>query len=128
MCQYGSSGGNHVAVNVAVYPDYCFVCCMFTAKHCYFEEVVSQNLCNTLYAVGSPTVVNTMLLHCTGCCTVAEVRKRGDEFWSEFEFYLSDVLVGIVLDVVLVTLMAPRAMLGGRVTPSSSGERLHQGM
>jgi hypothetical protein len=25
---------------------------------------------------------------------VAEVRKRGDEFWAEFEFYLSDLLVG----------------------------------
>jgi hypothetical protein len=23
------------------------------------------------------------------CATVAEVRKRGDEFWAEFEFYLS---------------------------------------
>jgi hypothetical protein len=22
------------------------------------------------------------------------VRKRGDEFWAEFEFYLSDVFVG----------------------------------
>ena len=29
------------------------------------------------------------------CATVAEVRKRGDEFWSEFEFYLSDLLVGV---------------------------------
>jgi hypothetical protein len=29
-----------------------------------------------------------------GCATVAEVRKRGDEFWAEFEFYLSDLLVG----------------------------------
>lgn len=29
-----------------------------------------------------------------GCATVAEVRKRGDEFWKEFEFYLSDMLVG----------------------------------
>lgn len=27
------------------------------------------------------------------CATVAEVRKRGEEFWSEFEFYLSDLLV-----------------------------------
>lgn len=24
---------------------------------------------------------------------MAELRKRGDEFWSEFEFYLSDLLV-----------------------------------
>jgi hypothetical protein len=34
-------------------------------------------------------------LYCPpGCATVAEVRKRGDEFWKEFEFYLSDMLVG----------------------------------
>eukprot|EP00879_Flechtneria_rotunda_P008260 GHRR01008653.1.p1 GENE.GHRR01008653.1~~GHRR01008653.1.p1 ORF type:complete len:418 (+),score=173.82 GHRR01008653.1:222-1475(+) len=52
----------------------------------------------------------------SGCATVAEVRKRGDEFWKEFEFYLSDLLVGIVLDVVLVTLMAPRAVIGGRAS------------
>jgi hypothetical protein len=24
---------------------------------------------------------------------VAELRKRGDDFWGEFEFYLSDLLV-----------------------------------
>ncbi|KAF6253674.1 hypothetical protein COO60DRAFT_1545566 [Scenedesmus sp. NREL 46B-D3] len=50
----------------------------------------------------------------SGCATVAEVRKRGDEFWAEFEFYLSDLLVGCVMDVVLVSLMAPRAVLGGK--------------
>jgi len=48
----------------------------------------------------------------SGCATVAEVRKRGPEFWDEFEFYLSDLVVGCVLDVVLVTLMAPTAALG----------------
>lgn len=31
-----------------------------------------------------------------GCATVAEVRKRGDDFWAEFEFYLSDLVVGLV--------------------------------
>lgn len=56
-----------------------------------------------------------------GCATVAEVRKRGDEFWHEFEFYLSDLLVGIVLDVALVSLMAPVAQLGG-VSRAASGE------
>lgn len=55
----------------------------------------------------------------TGCCTVAEVRKRGDDFWHEFEFYLSDLLVGLVLDVVLVTLMAPVAPLAGTVAAAS---------
>lgn len=47
-----------------------------------------------------------------GCATVAEVRKRGDDFWCEFEFYLSDLIVGCVLDVVLVTLLAPVAVIG----------------
>ena len=48
----------------------------------------------------------------SACATVAEVRKRGDKFWDEFEFYLSDLVVGMVLDVVLVTLMAPVAVIG----------------
>lgn len=48
----------------------------------------------------------------SGCCTVAEVRKRGSDFWNEFEFYLSDMVVGICLDVVLVSLLAPVAVVG----------------
>ncbi|KAI8462697.1 MAG: hypothetical protein J3K34DRAFT_455167 [Monoraphidium minutum] len=48
----------------------------------------------------------------SACATVAEVRKRGEEFWAEFEFYLSDLIVGVVLDVALVSLIAPRAVLG----------------
>ena len=48
----------------------------------------------------------------SGCATFAEVRKRADVFWDEFEFYLSDLLVGIVLDVALVTLLAPVAAAG----------------
>jgi hypothetical protein len=54
------------------------------------------------------------------CATVAEVRKRGDEFWGEFEFYLSDLLVGLVMDVVLVGLMAPTAVIG-RMRPVAAG-------
>jgi hypothetical protein len=50
---------------------------------------------------------------------VAELRKRGDSFWDEFEFYLSDLMVGLVLDVVLVTLIAPVAVLG---RPGGAGE------
>ena len=56
---------------------------------------------------------------CAGCATVAELRKRGDSFWDEFEFYLSDLMVGLVLDVVLVTLIAPVAVLG---RPGGAGE------
>nr|QKY15095.1 RETICULATa-RELATEd chloroplastic-like isoform a (C2E21) [Polytomella parva] len=47
------------------------------------------------------------------CATMAEVRKRGPEFWSEIDFYLSDLAVGLVMDVALVSLMAPAAVLGG---------------
>ena len=46
------------------------------------------------------------------CATIAEVRKRGEKFWGEFEFYLSDLAVGMVLDIVLVTLLAPVAVVG----------------
>jgi hypothetical protein len=52
---------------------------------------------------------------------VAEVRKRGEDFWAEFEFYLSDLLVGIALDVVLVSLMAPKAVLGGGAVAAAGG-------
>ena len=52
------------------------------------------------------------MLSGVACATIAEVRKRGDEFWSEFEFYLSDLIVGLVLDVLLVGLMATPAVIG----------------
>jgi len=45
------------------------------------------------------------------CATFAEVTKRGDEFWDEFEFYLSDIIVGILLDVAIVATLAPVARL-----------------
>mmetsp|Transcript_19718 Transcript_19718/g.54762 ORF Transcript_19718/g.54762 Transcript_19718/m.54762 type:complete len:421 (-) Transcript_19718:153-1415(-) len=48
----------------------------------------------------------------SGCATAAEVRKRGDEFWDEFEFYLSDMLVGIVMDVFIMTAISPVAVIG----------------
>jgi hypothetical protein len=48
----------------------------------------------------------------SGCATVAEVKKRGDDFWKEFEFYMSDMVVGLVMDVVLVSLLAPVAVAG----------------
>ncbi|KAI3433810.1 hypothetical protein D9Q98_003614 [Chlorella vulgaris] len=57
----------------------------------------------------------------SGCATVAELRKRGDDFWGEFEFYLSDLMVGLVLDVVLVTLLAPPALIGRSRAASATG-------
>ena len=59
----------------------------------------------------------------SACATVAELRKRGDEFWSEFEFYLSDLIVGLVLDVVLVSLLAPVAVPGRTRKLPSKGLR-----
>ncbi|GBG64929.1 hypothetical protein CBR_g48677 [Chara braunii] len=56
----------------------------------------------------------------SGCATFAEVKKRGAEFWDEFEFYLSDLLVGIVLDVALVGMLAPIVTFG-TVNHSSKG-------
>lgn len=52
------------------------------------------------------------------CATFAEVQKRGKDFWSEFELYAADLLVGIVVDIALVGLLAPYARIG---KPAVSG-------
>ena len=52
---------------------------------------------------------------------MAEVRKRGSDFWGEFEFYLSDLVVGCVLDCVLVSLLAPIAVLGPHAKSRGKG-------
>lgn len=31
------------------------------------------------------------------CATFVEVQKRGKDFWTEFELYLADLLVGVLL-------------------------------
>ena len=67
-----------------------------------------------LFKVGAEVAIDA------GCATVAEVRKRGDDFWGEFEFYLSDLVVGCVLDVVLVTLMAPAMPIGRKAAAVSA--------
>ena len=59
-----------------------------------------------------PTIAFSIFNHIAVCATVAEVRKRGKDFWNEFEFYLSDLLVGLVLDILLVGLMATPAVIG----------------
>lgn len=55
----------------------------------------------------------------SACATVAEVQKRGKDFWNEFDFYLADLLVGIALDVLLVGLLAPFVRFGA--APAGSG-------
>ena len=49
----------------------------------------------------------------SGCATVAEVQKRAEHFWKEFDLFVSDLMVGLALDVVLVGLLAPVAAAGG---------------
>lgn len=46
------------------------------------------------------------------CATLAEVQKRGKDFWAEFELYLADLLVGVVVNVALVGMLAPYARIG----------------
>ena len=36
-------------------------------------------------------------------------KKRGKDFWVEFELYLADLLVGLVVNVALVGMLAPYA-------------------
>ncbi|GFY93213.1 reticulata-like protein, putative [Actinidia rufa] len=38
--------------------------------------------------------------------------KRGKDFWAEFELYLADLLVGVVVNVALVGMLAPYARIG----------------
>jgi len=52
------------------------------------------------------------------CATFAEVQKRGKDFWNEFELYLADLLVGIVVDIALVGMLAPYARIGRQKTSS----------
>lgn len=46
------------------------------------------------------------------CATFAEVQKRGKDFWAEFELYVADLLVGVVVNVALVGMLAPYARIG----------------
>lgn len=59
-----------------------------------------------LFKLGSELAIDTC------CATFAEVQKRGKDFWSEFELYLADLLVGLVVDIALVGLLAPCARFG----------------
>ncbi|KAG9444121.1 hypothetical protein H6P81_015461 [Aristolochia fimbriata] len=59
-----------------------------------------------LFKIGTEIVIDTC------CATFAEVQKRGKDFWAEFELYLADVLVGVVVNIALVGLLAPYARFG----------------
>lgn len=53
------------------------------------------------------------------CATVAEVRKRGDEFWSEFEFYLSDLLVRQATGTVVASAVLQGTNVLGQRLPAT---------
>ncbi|KAK4764967.1 hypothetical protein SAY86_026057 [Trapa natans] len=59
-----------------------------------------------LFKLGAEVVID----YC--CSTFAEVKKRGKDFWAEFELYLADSLVGAVVDIALVAMLAPYARIG----------------
>ncbi|KAK8947654.1 hypothetical protein KSP40_PGU009369 [Platanthera guangdongensis] len=64
-----------------------------------------------LFKIGTEIVIDSC------CATFAEIQKRGDDFWAEFELYAADLLVGVVVNIALVGLLAPYVRFG---KPSSS--------
>ncbi|XP_050244326.1 protein RETICULATA, chloroplastic [Quercus robur] len=60
-----------------------------------------------LFKIGTEIVIDSC------CATFAEVQKRGKDFWAEFELYVADLLVGVVVNVALVGMLAPYARFGG---------------
>lgn len=59
-----------------------------------------------LFKIGAEIVIDSC------CATFAEVQKRGKDFWAEFELYLADLLVGVVVNVALVGMLAPYVRFG----------------
>uniref|UniRef100_A0A2C9V9C5 Uncharacterized protein n=1 Tax=Manihot esculenta TaxID=3983 RepID=A0A2C9V9C5_MANES len=73
-----------------------------------------------LFKIGTEIVIDSC------CATFAEIQKRGKDFWAEFELYVADLLVGVVVNVALVGMLAPYVRIG---QPSASkgffGRLLH---
>lgn len=59
-----------------------------------------------LFKIGTEIVIDSC------CATIAEVQKRGKDFWAEFELYVADLLVGVVVNIALVGMLAPYARIG----------------
>ncbi|KAG4164027.1 hypothetical protein ERO13_D01G210400v2 [Gossypium hirsutum] len=59
-----------------------------------------------LFKIGTEIVIDSC------CATFAEVQKRGKDFWAEFELYVADLLVGVVVNIALVGMLAPYARIG----------------
>ncbi|KAF5931108.1 hypothetical protein HYC85_031981 [Camellia sinensis] len=67
---------------------------------------------NFLFKVGTEVAIYS------GCTTFAEFQKRGKDFWAEFELYTADLLVGMVVDIALVSMLAPYTRIGKPSTSS----------
>eukprot|EP00249_Psilotum_nudum_P009499 c21975_g1_i1 orf=508-1950(-) len=63
-----------------------------------------------------------------GCATFAEIQKRGKDFWNEFELYMADVLVGVVVDAALVGMLAPFVQFGQTASATGMMTKLSQTM
>ncbi|XVE96943.1 hypothetical protein REPUB_Repub02eG0267700 [Reevesia pubescens] len=59
-----------------------------------------------LFKIGTEIIIDSC------CATLAEVQKRGKDFWAEFELYVADLLVGVVVNIALVGMLAPYARIG----------------
>eukprot|EP00252_Welwitschia_mirabilis_P001958 TRINITY_DN11922_c0_g2_i2.p1 TRINITY_DN11922_c0_g2~~TRINITY_DN11922_c0_g2_i2.p1 ORF type:complete len:308 (+),score=62.05 TRINITY_DN11922_c0_g2_i2:322-1245(+) len=59
------------------------------------------------------------------CATFAEIKKRGKDFWAEFELFLADLLVGIAVDIALVGMLAPFIQFGKPPTMSGIRGKMH---
>lgn len=59
-----------------------------------------------LFKIGTEIIIDSL------CATFAEVQKRDKDFWAEFELYAADLLVGLVVNVALVSMLAPYARFG----------------
>ncbi|KAK9130204.1 hypothetical protein Sjap_010691 [Stephania japonica] len=64
-----------------------------------------------LFKIGTEIVIDSC------CATFAEIQKRGKDFWAEFELYVADLLVGLVVNIALVGMLAPYVRIG---QPSTS--------
>ncbi|KAJ9185267.1 hypothetical protein P3X46_004921 [Hevea brasiliensis] len=73
-----------------------------------------------LFKIGTEIVIDSC------CATFAEIQKRGKDFWAEFELYVADLLVGVVVNVALVSMLAPYARIGQpSVSKGFFGRLLH---
>ncbi|KAK8543412.1 hypothetical protein V6N13_136076 [Hibiscus sabdariffa] len=84
----------------------------FLVKHCSMLRNRTLADPSFLFKVGTEVGIDSC------CATFAEIKKRGPNFWSEFELYLADLSVGLVIDVAMVGMLAPYARFG---RPSASG-------